>query len=966
MIILIPLSFTNSTFGAINNEILNENGTLYLKTLETDDFIIIEKELKEDFSDESEYSIGIVIKILECDLSRPGSIFRIDLISNDGNVKFSIRPTSDRGVLFYYPSSSLIAFKHENAWTFGNWTKFDVVVSGNSSFFYIDDNFIGQNAPEFPAAIDGIELGKLRLGKINKKQSTFEGFIDDISIKRDKKNIFNESFDSDLKEYQITNSVNTVIRIFDAEAFTSLSINLDKRSITTGDKITLSCLIKDSYENGLENKTIYLLYLSERTPNELEIGRTVSDGTLIYSWEAPKEVIGNIEIYCKFLGDENHSASESNHIELFIKQKEPLLKSNHFFSIIIGFTFIFFIVLLSKKHGISKTSSYIFIASSAIGFFFSLVMLVNILELKYYLIYVQKEIAVELLSTIIDKFVWIVSFIISIISIPFSNKLRTFPKEIILAYFALFISFILLMLKFEFLGIVLIFSASVALIIFSIIFANKFLSIDKYQVLLGYSIVISSILLLIEFGSIFGWIFNVFDPHVPFDGSLRWLFSRIETNVSYILYPLTPILLIISLFSWAWVPILKKIDHKMMNRKFFFISKNYIDSNKSIKFLRWPILLLSVALALFVSYYPYFYGSKPIGVDIVWYLEHLKSMNDWNSAYLVLTGFDSASRWLYLLMLFLLKISTGLSPEFIVRVGPAIPASLLAITTYMFVKIGTKNDIIALLSSFLAAFSIITTIGVFAGIFANWLALSWVMLFFAVLLRSPIKGLKFSIPLAFLLNFLILATHAWTWIFFMMILGTYLVLKIVLMIVRERNIHLGKDCITSLIIVSANIILIVTLILIMPKSEFIRLSLKILTTFNLINPELFSILIFTIRFYVGSFFGNPIIFLFAIVGAFMLKDLKNNFWILLLSHLLVGSIMSIFIGQFWQWRILYMMPFQILAALGYAYVVCLTSTYTDKKNGRRAVNFFLVTLILWLILTQFNYTLRCMTSIIPT
>ncbi|KON28344.1 hypothetical protein AC481_01805 [miscellaneous Crenarchaeota group archaeon SMTZ-80] len=968
LIILISLSFTETTFGTINNEIQNEGKALYLTTFKIDDFIIIEKEFKEDFSYEFEYSISIAIKILECDLSRPGSILRIDLMNNDGNVKFSIRPTSDRGVLFYYPSYSLIAFKHENAWTFGSWTKFEVVVSENSSFFYINDNLIGQNSPEFPAIIDDIELGKLRFGKINKRQSTFEGFIDNISIGRDNKNIFNESFDLDLKEYQITKSDNAVVRIMDAESFTTLLINLDKRSIAIGDKLIITCFIKDSFENGLENKTIYLRYLYEKGINELEIGETTSDGSLIYTWEAPKEVSGNIEISCKFLGDENHSASESKHVELFIKQKETLLKSNHFFTIIIGSAFIFLIALLSKKHGINKTSSYIFIASSAIGFFFSLIMLVNTLELKYYLIYVQREITVEFLSSIIDKFILVISFIISIISIPLSNKYKAFPKKIILIYFTLFISFILFILKFEFLSIVLAFSASVALIIFSMVFANKFLSIDKYQALLGYLAVILSILLLVELGSIFGWIFNVFNPHVPFDGSLRWLFSRIETNMSYVLYPFTPILLIILLFSWLWTPILNNVEHKLMYRKFFPISENYINSNRFIKFLRWPILFLSVGFALFVSYYPYFYGSKPIGVDIAWYLEYLKAMNDWNSAYLVLTSFESASRWLYLLILFLLKISTGLPPEFIVRVGPAIPASFVAITTYALVKIGTENHTIALLSSFLAAFSINTTVGVFGGIFANWLALSWVILFFAVLLYTPVKGLKFSIPLAFILNFLILATHAWTWIFLIMILLTYLVLKLGLMIIRERNINLEKDCKTVLSIISANAIIIAIMFSIMSRSELVQLSSEILTTFNFQNSvESFSILIFTIRFYVGGFFGNPIIFLFGIIGAFMLKDLKNNFRILIVSYLLVASMISIFVGQFWQWRILYMVPFQILAALGYAHMVCLMRyIYADKKDSKYTLNFFLVTLILWLVLTQFNYTLRCMTSIIPT
>ncbi len=346
-------------------------------------------------------------------------------------------------------------------------------------------------------------------------------------------------------------------------------------------------------------------------------------------------------------------------------------------------------------------------------------------------------------------------------------------------------------------------------------------------------------------------------------------------------------------------------------------------------------------------------------------------MTDWESAINILTG-SGAPRGVYLLLLYLLKMSTGLSAETIVKIGPVLPASFFALTTYLFVIIGIKEQRIALLSSFLAAFSINTTVGVFTATFANWLSLSWAILLFTIILYSPNKGLRFSVPLAFLLNCLVLVTHPWTWVFLMGILVAYEIITILLRILARGKMKFGNDFQTILVILSINAVIALGVFILLPNSEFIIMYKVVTRSIGLENlSSLLSTLNFTIRFYVGGFFGNPIIYIFAVLGTFMLNDFKNEFNRLIVSILLPASLLGFLVESFWQWRILYMVPYHILAALGFAFIINILkrasqSPEGQSNDGRNLLRLLPAILILLLVLSQFNYALRCMNYIIQT
>jgi len=182
---------------------------------------------------------------------------------------------------------------------------------------------------------------------------------------------------------------------------------------------------------------------------------------------------------------------------------------------------------------------------------------------------------------------------------------------------------------------------------------------------------------------------------------------------------------------------------------------------------------------------------------------------------------------------------------------------------------------------------------------------------------------------------------------------------------------LGKDFLTILVVLSLNAMLAFIFLALMPKSEFIIMYKVVWHSISIEHVfSLMSTLNFTIKYYVGAFFGKPIIYFFATLGVLTLRDLRNEFNRLIISILLPASILSILVDQFWQWRILYMVPYHILAALGFASIIYLfkkLSYTTSRSNAEEKVqNLFLAILILLLILSQFNYALRCMNYIIPS
>src|SRR5438093_7812603 len=196
------------------------------------------------------------------------------------------------------------------------------------------------------------------------------------------------------------------------------------------------------------------------------------------------------------------------------------------------------------------------------------------------------------------------------------------------------------------------------------------------------------------------------------------------------------------------------------------------ESARSLKVLSYPRLMLGISLvvSVLIVFVPYRPDLNPtanlVGIDSPTYVGWISQMLGLPLLtalqYSFVQGLDG-SRPL-LLVLFYLAGSAGVSPSQIIEYTPMLLAPLLSLSAYTFVRYGSGSARLAGLTALFSSVSFYSTVGLWGGYYANWLALVLVYLFLTSLLvfsRSPSK-VKYGSTYA--LSVALLFTHPWTWV----------------------------------------------------------------------------------------------------------------------------------------------------------------------------------------------------------
>src|SRR5207247_6091657 len=168
------------------------------------------------------------------------------------------------------------------------------------------------------------------------------------------------------------------------------------------------------------------------------------------------------------------------------------------------------------------------------------------------------------------------------------------------------------------------------------------------------------------------------------------------------------------------------------------------------------MLAISLCVSTFLAFTPYRPDLNPtgslVGIDRPLYLGWIGQMlaRPLQQAlqYSFVEGLEG-SRPLLLVLLYLVA-SVGISPSQILEYLPMVLAPLLSLSTYVFVRYGYGSSSLGGLTVIFSSVSFYTTVGLWGGYYANWLALILVYLFLTSLLvfsRSPSKA-KYAITYA--------------------------------------------------------------------------------------------------------------------------------------------------------------------------------------------------------------------------
>lgn len=333
-------------------------------------------------------------------------------------------------------------------------------------------------------------------------------------------------------------------------------------------------------------------------------------------------------------------------------------------------------------------------------------------------------------------------------------------------------------------------------------------------------------------------------------------------------------------------------------------------------------MLLSVIVALIPHQSSINKGDQLVGVDTHFYVEwvtalnHSKNVQDFLEQAFVIQS-THGDRPVTLIVFFAIAKIVQADLFYLFDRLPIILGPILVLVVYFLTReLISKNDTIPLLASFLTAISFQTLSGIYAGYYANWLALIFgytcIMFLFRFLKRpSELNFIIFSVCAV-----LLLFSHVYTWSILVIAMSLFL------LVMLKMNYYPRKRVIFLLLVIISSVVIDITKTVITGSTGGIERDLYLakkkevgLTQF----VERWNNLLDVTQHYFGGIFGNFIILMLALYWLFRcnLRDVHTIFLIVFMS---VGIIPLFFGDPQIQVRALYDTPFQIPAALGLAHI----------------------------------------------
>jgi hypothetical protein len=320
-------------------------------------------------------------------------------------------------------------------------------------------------------------------------------------------------------------------------------------------------------------------------------------------------------------------------------------------------------------------------------------------------------------------------------------------------------------------------------------------------------------------------------------------------------------------------------------------------------------------------------------------------------------------RPLFNLLMYFVRCVTGLSPQAVVRIMPIISAVGLGLAVFWFVKVGTNDKRLALLSSFFSSFSFQTTASMFAYFLANWFAMIETFLLLVFLLKSSKKHLWRYVSISAFLGIALLLTHPYTWNVLIVILISYLAWTFL----RKSE---EREIAPITILLAANLLFYIFYALSpfgiglgQGEGAILQTVTSNVGISNLLHLQ--NGLAIMVSMYVGGIFGNPLMIILAVAGMFSMISFTRSltkFHRIMLLWVIIPSVALVAIpaGQeTLYYRLIYLIPLQILAAIG-LYSILNKLKDMERKSKLSVTHSYILRTLLFTLVVLFllNYSLR--------
>ncbi len=611
-------------------------------------------------------------------------------------------------------------------------------------------------------------------------------------------------------------------------------------------------------------------------------------------------------------------------------------------------------------------------AASALAILYGLMGVGRLFAVQFYFGYHPRYFSLALLGEFPDMIVWAASAAILLIS------LKGLPWRLV----ALAITLMLALLAgLSGVNYPLLMSAGLLIPMATLVRGYGLGRLDSLRLPLLLSL--SLILAIVEVGAALSLLAYPLHRTI-FTNPLSLQLLRIEFELGFLAYPFLMGLVIILLLSGLIVGGLLCLSEWEGDEA----------QSRAPRRLDFFVVPIIAVLSLLVSHYAWSFGADLVGIDAPWYRGELEIMAGPLHALAVA---NKDPRGFLLLILYAIKSLTGTSSTEALRLGIALCAFLNGASAY-FLASRQVGPLAGVLSSTLAILAVQTTVGFFAGIYANWFALALAGFYFYAVLKlisgeewgcwttilrllpsigvgiarrlGGMQSVFTQLPYArnflksiggesgiasIVISLLILLMHPWTWI---ILIASTALLTLLLWFqsgtARTRSLFFAL--LTTAAVPAA---IFLTVLALSPSSLFgarmgLGEGLELLPLIQFAGvTALMKTLSTTLETYVQSLLADPLQYALALVGAFSLPKMRRGFALAVASWMTVPGLAALFVTPWYQWRLLYALPLGLLSGLG----LTLLAEVFGAENSR-AAKALVISSVVVVVLAMLNHTLR--------
>ena len=384
------------------------------------------------------------------------------------------------------------------------------------------------------------------------------------------------------------------------------------------------------------------------------------------------------------------------------------------------------------------------------------------------------------------------------------------------------------------------------------------------------------------------------------------------------------------------------------------------------------VVVLAVIVSAFVSclfvVFTVLPWSNPTGMLVsvdspVYYgwISHMKTL-DVNSA---LSFAFSNDRAIFLVLGYALSF---VAPTVaVVQSVAALLLVLLTVVTVFVLRLLSSSRMIQVLGALLVPFSFSALGLIFAGYFANMLALILIFTYFVLFFRLLNKWSNLGFFSLIVVSVLVLFSHSWTWFVFVLSLGMYLFLEWRLTKIDKNSWGRLKNKVFLIgITVGVGLTIDILRTVLLPISSSGSALSTAQSSLGLPNPAfLVSGMKQTVGVMLGGVFANQIFFALSFIGLLILVRFKSEIANFFVAWLFVACVSIIFAADNLVFnRVLFLVPWVVLSALGLDFVIRFVGSKVGESKDFRNYGFWVVLLVLaFVFLVLLNFSLRFLFNI---